>query len=238
MSNSTVRLYDLLKTEYPTATYLGQIDQSVDLKSVNGIVLLMEVSESTSPNKDDAKRDQIVYNINVIGTLQKTVDAICENIRDLVEPYTDEYIMRMVYDSSAKEFDEDAEIYEKVMQFTCWPQKAGLNIPGGYWEHIVRFYNTTQFEVLNATALNYMAIGWTSYDKPTTHNFNADHTYADNAIQIYAMMSMDTELESGIKYTSTGGILTMYKEGFGNEWRDQTFLIRVRKDVPGNFLTE
>lgn len=235
MSNSTVRLYDLLKTEYPTATYLGQIDQSVDLKSTTGIVLLKEVSESTSPNKDDAKRDQIVYNINVIGTLQKTVDAICENVRDLVEPYTDEYIMRMVYDSSAKEFDEDAEIYEKVMQFTCWPQKEGLNQPSGtfnYYEHYVRFYNDSSHEILNSTDDNYLPITW-SY---SNFAFHATHNVTPiTDVDVFRKLVNYSELSDRVVYYLDEFELTIINEKTGHTMDDVFMLIRIPKNATGSF---
>lgn len=238
MSNSTVRLYDLLKAEYPGQVYLGQIAQSVDIQSTTGVILLETISEDTSGNKDGAKRDKIVYNVHVIGLLQKTIDSLAKDIRDLIEPYNDEYIYLMEYTGTQRDRDDTGEVFRNILSFTCWNNGDGLNTPTGYWEHRVRFYNTDQHEILNVNDPNYLPISWTSFDNATAHNFNADHTYADNAIQIYAMMSIDTELEAGIKYTSTGGILTMYKEGFGNEWIDQAFLIRVRKDVTGNFLTE
>ena len=98
MSNSTVSLYNLLESEFPGQVYNGQIGQSVNLQSTNGVILLTQISTSASKNKDNAKRDQIVYNIDIIGILQKTVDSLAEQVRNLVEPYTDEYIYLMEYD--------------------------------------------------------------------------------------------------------------------------------------------
>ncbi len=238
MSNSTVRLYDLLKAEYPGQVYLGQIAQTVNLQTADGVILLESISSSASKNKDNGKRDQIVYYVHVIGSILKTVDTLSEGIRNLVEPYTDEYIYLVEYDNTGTDYNEDAETWEKVLVFNVLPNTDGLNTPTGYWEHRVRFYNTDQHEILNVNDPNYLPISWTSFDNATAHNFNADHTYLDSAIEIYAMIVMDVELEFGIKYKSSAGILTMYKEGFGNEWIDQAFLIRVRKDVTGNFLTE
>ena len=237
MSNSTVRLYDLLKAEYPGQVYLGQIAQTVNLQTADGVILLESISSSASKNKDNGKRDKIVYYVHVIGSILKTVDTLSEEIRNLVEPYTDEYIYLVEYDNTGTDYNEDAETWEKVLVFNVLPNTDGLNTPTGYWEHRVRFYNTDQHEILNVNDPNYLPISWTSFDNATAHNFNADHTYLDSAIEIYAMMVMDVELEFGIKYKSSAGILTMYKEGFGNEWIDQAFLIRVRKDVTGNFLT-
>lgn len=237
MSNSTVRLYDLLKAEYPGQVYLGQIAQTVNLQTADGVILLESISSSASKNKDNGKRDKIVYYVHVIGSILKTVDTLSEEIRNLVEPYTDEYIYLVEYDNTGTDYNEDAETWEKVLVFNVLPNTDGLNTPTGYWEHRVRFYNTDQHEILNVNDPNYLPILWTSFDNATAHNFNADHTYLDSAIEIYAMIVMDVELEFGIKYKSSDGILTMYKEGFGNEWIDQAFLIRVRKDVTGNFLT-
>lgn len=237
MSNSTVRLYDLLKSEYPGKVYLGQIDQSVDLRSSNGIILLQEINETPTSNKDVIKRDQVVYNIQVIGTLQKTVDAISSNIRDIVEPYNDEYIMLMVYDSMAKNYDEDAEIYAKVLQFTCWPEPDGLNKPTEYYEHIVRFFSGENHEILNLNARNYLPITWSYFGNNSTQNWSALHTYGTQAINVYALMVPDYEVESGIIFKDGATELIIEKEGFGNNFEDQTFLIRVRKDINGQFIS-
>lgn len=237
MSNSTVRLYDLLKSEYPGKVYLGQIDQSVDLRSSNGIILLQEINETPTSSKDVIKRDKVVYNIQVIGTIQKTVDAISSNIRDIVEPYNDEYIMLMVYDSMAKNYDEDAEIYAKVLQFTCWPEPDGLNKPTEYYEHIVKIFDNGSYEILNINERNYLPIIWSyNYEEINSHNrWESLYTYADSDVYVYQLCN-DGKFDPTIDTLSNNGTLTIIKiANTGAE--DQTFLIRVRKDINGQFIS-
>lgn len=240
MSNSTVRLYDLLKSEYPGKVYLGQIDQSVDLRSSNGIILLQEINETPTQNKDVIKRDQVVYNIQVIGTIQKTVDAIASNIRDVVEPYNDEYIMLMVYDSTAKNYDEDAEIYQKVLQFTCWPEPDGLNKPTEYYEHLVRFFDEDKHEILNLNARNYLPITWgviSTGDENYAYYYEALHTYVNPVdIEVFSLVSI-TEREDTIVGVPATGYLTIGKKTSEGVIGSAIMLIRVRKDVNGQFIS-
>lgn len=236
MSNSTVRLYDLLKSEYPGQVYLGQFDQGVDLRSATGVILLQEINETPTQNKDVIKRDQIVYNIQVIGTSQKVVDAVASNLRDVVQPYNDEYIMLMVYDSTFKDYDEDAEIYRKVLQFTCWPEPDGLNKPTEYYEHIVQMNDDGSVIILNLNARNYLPITW-SYDLVIVDNeWRAYYTYNDSDVNVYQLANDELNYPvSAVKTEDQILIITNLK--LNQEGKIQVFLIRVRKDINGQFIS-
>lgn len=236
MSSSTVRLYDALKTEYPNKVYLGQFDQSANLRSTDSVVMLEMIDQNPSYTKDLAKRDQINYKIHVVGALQKEVEQKANEIRDLIEPYNDEYIYLMKFEGIETIYEDEAETYRKVVNFICFPNQAGSNKPTDYYEHIVRFYNTDQHEILNASALNYLPISWVAFDSAATHTFTSEHTYQATDINVYAMMQMDSPLEGDIYFTASNTELTFYKEGIGNSWDNSTFLIRVRKDVSGGFV--
>ncbi len=180
MSSSTVRLYEALKTEYPNKVYLGQFDQSANLRSTDSVVMLEMISQTSSINKDIAKRDQITYKVHVVGILQKEVDQKANEIRDLIEPYNDEYIYLMKFDGIETIYEDNAETYRKVVNFTCFPNQAGTNIPTGWYEHFVRFYNTSEYEVLNELELNYWPLTWVYSYESGVHRFTASHNYGVN----------------------------------------------------------
>lgn len=241
MSNSTVRLYDLLKSEYPGQVYLGQISQSVNLQTADGVILLESISSSASKNKDNGKRDQIVYYVHVIGSILKTVDTLSEEIRNLVEPYTDEYIYLVEYDNTGTDYNEDAETWEKVLVFNVLPNTDGLNTPTGYWEYYGYFnFLTGSITILNQNALNFMAITW---DYTNTNNefwsFEATHNITPTPtsnIEVFWLAPNAQTMQ--MQWTSTIGITNLLLElGSTEVYQETQILIRVRKDVSGSFVS-
>ena len=235
MSNSTVSLYNLLEFEFPGQVYNGQIGQSVNLQSTNGVILLTQISTSASKNKDNAKRDQIVYNIDIIGILQKTVDSLAEQVRNLVEPYTDEYIYLMEYDGMVTNRDYEVEAYQKVLTFNCWPNTDGLNQPVGtfeYYEHYVRFYNDNLHEILNETSDNYFYIKW-SY---SNFAFHATHHITPlTDIDVFRKMVNYAQLSDRVTYYLDEFQLTIINEETGHTMDDVYMLIRVPRNIVGSF---
>lgn len=239
MSNSTVRLYDLLKAEYPGQVYLGQIAQSVDIQSTTGVILLETISEDASGNKDGAKRDKIVYNVHVIGLLQKTIDSLAKDIRDLVEPYNDEYIYLMEYTGTQRDRDDTGEVFRNILSFTCWNNGDGLNTPTGYWEYYALMdYLTGAITVLNQNELNYMPIAWTYENINAGESFvyTSEHNISPNDIEFFwlipnnqgAVMQFDVDVDA-----STLVINVPQPDPL----QDLQILIRVRKDVSGSFAS-
>lgn len=235
MSNSTVSLYNLLEFEFPGQVYNGQIGQSVNLQSTNGVILLTQISAGASKNKDNAKRDQIVYNIDIIGILQKTVDSLAEQVRNLVEPYTDEYIYLMEYDGMVTNRDYEVEAYQKVLTFNCWPNTDGLNQPVGtfeYYEHYVRFYNDNLHEILNETSDNYFYIKW-SY---SNFAFHATHHITPlTDIDVFRKMVNYAQLSDRVTYYLDEFQLTIINEETGHTMDDVYMLIRVPRNIVGSF---
>lgn len=233
MSNSTVRLYDLLKAEYPGQVYLGQIAQTVNLQTADGVILLESISSSASKNKDNGKRDQIVYYVHVIGSILKTVDTLSEEIRNLVEPYTDEYIYLVEYDNTGTDYNEDAETWEKVLVFNVLPNTDGLNTPTGYWEYYAYMdYLTGAITVLNQNELNYMPIEWT-YDN---YVFTTTYTYNPNDIEFFWLLPNLQGSVMQVVNTAFEGTLTV-AVAFSDVVQELNILIRVRKDVSGSFAS-
>lgn len=241
MSNSTVRLYDLLKSEYPGQVYLGQIAQSVDIQSTTGVILLETISEDASGNKDGAKRDKIVYNVHVIGLLQKTIDSLAKDIRDLVEPYNDEYIYLMEYTGTQRDRDDTGEVFRNILSFTCWNNGDGLNTPTGYWEYYGYFnFLTGSITILNQNALNFMAIAW---DYTNTNNefwsFEATHNITPTPtsnIEVFWFAPNAQTMQ--MQWTSTIGTTNLLLElGSKELFQETQILIRVRKDVSGSFVS-
>lgn len=235
MSNSTVSLYNLLESEFPGQVYNGQIGQSVNLQSTNGVILLTQISAGASKNKDNAKRDQIVYNIDIIGILQKTVDSLAEQVRNLVEPYTDEYIYLMEYDGMVTNRDYEVEAYQKVLTFNCWPNTDGLNQPVGtfeYYEHYVRFYNDNFHEILNETSDNYLPIKWSYSD----FAFHATHNITPlTDIDVFRKMVNYAQLSDRVTYYLDEFQLTIINEETGHTMDDVYMLIRVPRNIVGSF---
>lgn len=239
MSNSTVRLYDLLKAEYPGQVYLGQIAQSVDIQSTTGVILLETISEDASGNKDGAKRDKIVYNVHVIGLLQKTIDSLAKDIRDLVEPYNDEYIYLMEYTGTQRDRDDTGEVFRNILSFTCWNNGDGLNTPTGYWEHLVRFYEnsgTPQYEVLNQNELNYLPMVWGYGSYPGYYIWSVnDNTFLQNDIEFYQQLPNDGSLVNDTSVVcSVDARINVAKQGFGDTFDNCIILIRIRKSAIGS----
>ena len=235
MSNSTVRLYDLLKADYPGKTYVGQIPQSVNLQTADGVILLESVSSEPTKNKDNAKRDQIVYYIHVIGSVLKTVDTLTEEIRNLVEPYTDEYIYHIEFDNTATDFNPEAETWERVLVFNVWPNTDGLNQPSGtfnYYEHYVRFYNDSSHEILNSTDDNYLPITW-SY---SNFAFHATHNVTPiTDVDVFRKLVNYSELSDRVVYYLDQFELTIINEETGHTMDDVFMLIRIPKNATGSF---
>lgn len=231
MSNSTVRLYDLLKAEYPNRVYVGQIPQLVSLQSTTGVILLESVTSSPTKNKDNAKRDQIVYYIHVIGSVLKTVDTLTEEIRNLVEPYTDEYIYLIEFDNTATDFNPEAETWERVLVFNVWPNTDGLNVPTGYYEYYAYMaYLTGAITVLNQNALNYMPITW-AFENNT---FTTTYTYNTNDIEFFWLIP---NLQGDVmQFTNTAfeGTLTIVVPT-QEVYQELQILIRVPKSATGSF---
>ena len=238
MSNSTVRLYDLLKADYPGKTYVGQIPQSVNLQTADGVILLESVSSEPTKNKDNAKRDQIVYYIHVIGTVLKTVDTLTEGIRNLVEPYTDEYIYHIEFDNTATDFNPEAETWERVLVFNVWPNTDGLNVPTGYYEYYGYFnFLSGAITILNQNALNFMPITWAYQNiNSETWIFTAEHDIAISEIEVFWLMpnGQATIMQWTSLATETELTLTL---GSTEVFQETQILIRKRKDVSGSFVS-
>lgn len=237
MSSSTVRLYEALKTEYPNKVYLGQFDQAADLRSTDSVVMLEMISQTSSVNKDIAKRDQITYKIHVVGILQKEVEQKANEIRDLIEPYNDEYIYLMKFEGIDTIYEDQAETYRKVVNFTCFPNTDGLNMPGQWYEYYAYMdFISGAITVLNGGEINYVHIDW-QFERDNIDNvstFTAFHTYSINDIKIYwefpNHQGNQMDLQNDVDSSSI--VLTTYETDL---FQDTYFLIRVRKDVSGHF---
>lgn len=239
MSSSTVRLYDALKTEYPNKVYLGQFDQSANLRSTDSVVMLEMIDQNPSYTKDLAKRDQINYKIHVVGIIQKEVEQKANEIRDLIEPYNDEYIYLMKFEGIETIYEDEAETYRKVVNFICFPNQAGTNIPTGYWEHLVRFYEnsgTPQYEVLNQNELNYLPMVWGYGSYPGYYIWSVnDNTFLQNDIEFYQQLPNDGSLVNDINIVcSVDARINVAKQGFGNTFDNCIILIRIRKSAIGS----
>ena len=235
MSSSTVRLYEALKTEYPNKVYLGQFDQSANLRSTDSVVMLEMINQTSSINKDIAKRDQITYKVHIVGILQKEVDQKANEIRDLIEPYNDEYIYLMKFDGIETIYEDNAETFRKVVNFTCFPNTDGLNKPTGWCEYYAYMdFLTGAITVLNGGEINYVHIDWTYEGNSNPKKFTAIHSYSINDVKIYfelpnhegAQMNLQNDVDDSTI------VLATYET---NLFQDTYFLIRVRKDVAGSF---
>ncbi|MBK8698369.1 MAG: hypothetical protein IPN29_01995 [Saprospiraceae bacterium] len=245
MSNHTSKIYDALVAEYPGQVYVGQIDQTADLQSTSGVILIETVSEDNSQNKDLAKRDTIVLDVHVIGLLQLTVDSLAASIRNLIEPYTDEYIYLVTYDGARTDFSEDGEVYRKVITFTIWNNYDGLNTPTGYWEYYAIFdWLTGDVTVLNQNELNYMQITWSPYpvanfeNNSTTYYFPTLHTYAIDDIEVfYFMINNEGTNLMHVTNAGTNSTLELQWTLTGDVLSETRILIRVRKSAVGQFIS-
>jgi hypothetical protein len=234
VSSSTVRLYDALKTEYPNKVYLGQFDQSANLRSTDSVVMLEMIDQNPSYTKDLAKRDQINYKIHVVGALQKEVEQKANEIRDLIEPYNDEYIYLMKFEGIETIYEDEAETYRKVVNFICFPQQDGLNTPTGYWEYYAYMdFIDGSIEVINLNDLNYLPISWT-YTNDGAAQFVATHNYnaADVVVFWELPNNQGNQMDLNNECTNSTLTLTSFESDLFQETR---MLIRVRKDVSGQF---
>ena len=239
MSSSTVRLYEALKTEYPNKVYLGQFDQSANLRSTDSVVMLEMINQTSSINKDISKRDQITYKVHVVGILQKEVDQKANEIRDLIEPYNDEYIYLMKFDGIETIYEDNAETFRKVVNFTCYPNQSGTNVPTGYWEHLVRFFEnsgTPQYEVLNQNELNYLPMVWGYGSYPGYYIWSVnDNTFLQNDVEFYQQLPNDDSLVNDTSVVcSVDARINVAKQGFGNTFDNCIILIRIRKSAIGS----
>ncbi len=237
MSSSTVRLYDALKTEYPNKVYLGQFDQSANLRSTDSVVMLEMIDQNPSYTKDLAKRDQINYKIHVVGALQKEVEQKANEIRDLIEPYNDEYIYLMKFEGIETIYEDEAETYRKVVNFLCFPNQSGTNIPTGYWEYYAYMnFLTGAITVLNQNELNYLPISWEyTNNNSESGQFVAQHTYSASNILVYWELPNNQGSINQWVNTATNSDLTLFYP-FTEVFQETYILIRVRKDVSGGFI--
>ena len=232
--NSIVSLYNLLKAEYPNKVWVGQFAQSVDLTSASANILLVQVDETPSGNKDNNKRDAISFRIDIIGSSYSDVLAKAKNIRNICEPYNDEYIYLVKYDNTFVFHDDEPEVYRRVVELTVYENGDGLNSPTGYYEHYVNLnFLNGNVTILNQNDLNYLPITWSWGGQYT---FNTIHTYEPSDIVVFfEMPNNQGTISQIVNECYTGNLdLTLYP---GDTFQETLFLIRVRKDVSGQFLT-
>jgi len=222
---------------------VGQFAQSMDLRSATSNVLLTVVSEEPSGNKDNNKRDVVTYQVDIIGTVQLECETKADNIRNLLEPLSDEYIYLITYDSSQRFYEEDSEVYRIVLTFSCYKNGDGLNSPTGYYEYYALFdWFTGDITLLNQNEANYIPISWdltpvNNIDYGgTIYTFTATHTLDMDDVEVFFLMP-----------NNQGTPLDIYNYGVNNDtlelslyWESDVLietriLIRVRKSASGAF---
>jgi len=236
--SSTTSLYNALKNVYPNKVYVGQFDQSANLRSADSSIMIELVTQIPSRNKDNAKRDEIAYRIHVVGTMQKEVDEKCNAIRNLLEPYTDEFIYLVIFDSIGTDYEEQAETYHKILSFTVLPNTDGLNQTTEYWEHYAEF-RSGALELLNQNSYNYFPISWTFSSDGNKAIWECDHNIqnaVDNIQVFYLANNKNNEyFDDYTKVHVQSHKLEIIQE-FNGDWKyDQKYLIRYKKGLTGSF---
>lgn len=102
-----------------------------------------------------------------------------------------------------------------------------------YREHKVQF-SDNDFTVLNSGESNYLPISWAYSSAGGSQKFTVQHTYDPANIEVYRIMPDETS--ENVLVTIDPDYLYIEKQGFGNDFVDVSFMVRVLITDPGEFL--
>jgi len=117
-------IYELLNDAFPSVdVYMDFIDQSVNLQSTTGIILIKDMTTNSDGSKDltSATRTyESTYRIEVIGhkDAYMTLEALRDDIRSEMIGYRDEIITLIDFARAYGDGNDVAEVKRFIQDFT------------------------------------------------------------------------------------------------------------------------
>lgn len=122
--NCSTSLLDYLNTFFEGRVYYGIFPQQVKLDDAVPNILITNIFESPTKNKDfDNDRDVLSYRIEIIGSNYAAVIEAKETIRDLLNEEIDN-IYLLVYNGSEYILEEEIETHRIVMDYDVFKENC------------------------------------------------------------------------------------------------------------------
>jgi hypothetical protein len=117
-----ISIFEAIKTEYEN-TYFNKFKQTVKLDESEPKILVKNISQTRTSDKDKIGRYEAVYRVEVIGTNYMSCKDTAAGITALLEAFIDESIYLVSYDGEFYDTNETAEIHRVIIDY-----KAFINI--------------------------------------------------------------------------------------------------------------
>ena len=117
-------IYELIRDAFPSVdVYMDFIDQSVNLQSTTGIILIKDMTTNSEGSKDltsDTRTYESTYRIEVIGhkDAYMTLEAIRDDIRTEMIGYRDNIITLIDFARAYSDGNDVAEVKRFIQDFT------------------------------------------------------------------------------------------------------------------------
>jgi hypothetical protein len=114
-----VSIFEVIKDEYVN-TYFNKLPQSVKLDEATPKILIKNISQTKADDKDKAGRYEVIYRIEIIGSVYRTCKDTGADITNILENFTDESIYLVSYDVEFYDTNETAEIHRVIIDFKAF----------------------------------------------------------------------------------------------------------------------